>query len=125
VQTCALPIWPAPRSWPARPVRPDGRGRRRRRRRPSWAALSPVPVVDTTSLIGGVGCPAMRVLRWFVVVLLVVALAAFGAGLWMVRRSFPVTEGTVSLAGLEAEVTVVRDESGVPHITASTAEDLF
>ena len=67
----------------------------------------------------------MRVLRWFVVVLLVVALAAFGAGLWMVRRSFPVTEGTVSLAGLEAEVTVVRDESGVPHITASTAEDLF
>jgi penicillin amidase len=67
----------------------------------------------------------MRVLRWLVVVLLVVVVGAFGVGVWLVRRSFPVTEGDATLPGLQAETTVVRDESGVPHITASTAEDLF
>jgi len=67
----------------------------------------------------------MRVLRWLVVVLLVLALGAFGGGVWLVRRSFPVTEGEVSVPGLHEGATVVRDDSGVPHITASTAWDLF
>src|SRR5690606_1777660 len=67
----------------------------------------------------------MRVLRWLVVVLLVLALGAFGGGVWLVRRSFPVTEGEVSVPGLHEGATVVRDDSGVPHITAFTAWDLF
>src|SRR5690606_41601931 len=67
----------------------------------------------------------MRVLRWLVVVLLVLALGAFGGGVWLVRRSFPVTEGELSVPGLHEGATVVRDDSRVPHITASTAWDLF
>ena len=36
----------------------------------------------------------------------------------------PVT-GTLSLPGLRADVTVVRDEWGIPHISASNTDDLF
>ena len=37
----------------------------------------------------------------------------------------PQTSGTVQLAGLQASVAVVRDASGIPHITASNTDDLF
>lgn len=46
-------------------------------------------------------------------------------GAWVtVRRSFPDTGG-ITVPGLDAEVEVVRDPSGVPHIYASTPHDLF
>lgn len=45
--------------------------------------------------------------------------------IWSVRRPFPEYNGTVELPRLEAEVEVVRDENGIPHIFADTAEDLF
>ena len=53
--------------------------------------------------------------------------AVLGAALAVqtVRRSFPQTSGTLDLPGLTAEVTVVRDDHGVPQIYADTAEDLF
>jgi penicillin amidase len=44
---------------------------------------------------------------------------------WTVRRSFPQTEGSVELVGLNAPVTVIRDEHGIPQIYADTSEDLF
>jgi penicillin G amidase len=37
----------------------------------------------------------------------------------------PQTSGTLTLDGLQAAVTVVRDRWGIPHITASTTDDLF
>ncbi len=40
-------------------------------------------------------------------------------------RSFPKTDGEIQLAGLEAPVEVYRDSYGIPHIYASTADDLF
>jgi penicillin amidase len=58
-----------------------------------------------------------------VVVLALLAGTAFVV--WSVRRPFPDYEGSVALAGLRAEVEVVRDEHGIPHIYADTAEDLF
>ncbi|MFN2320928.1 MAG: penicillin acylase family protein [Dermatophilaceae bacterium] len=41
-----------------------------------------------------------------------------------VRRPFPPTTGELSLAGLSGPVEVLRDERGVPHIYADTADDL-
>lgn len=37
----------------------------------------------------------------------------------------PPVEGTVTVPGLKGAVTVVRDERGIPHITAATTDDLF
>jgi penicillin G amidase len=41
-----------------------------------------------------------------------------------VRRPFPTTSGEISIAGLSGPVEVLRDEQGVPHIYADTADDL-
>src|SRR5208337_191166 len=65
------------------------------------------------------------------VVLLIVLLAAVlaaGVFVWFraaVRAAMPTLDGTVKVAGLKAPLTVVRDEHGVPSITAETMDDLF
>jgi acyl-homoserine lactone acylase PvdQ len=43
----------------------------------------------------------------------------------VVRRGWPQRQGEVTLAGLRAPVTVVRDGYGVPHIYAQGEADLF
>jgi penicillin G amidase len=58
-----------------------------------------------------------------VVVLAMIAGTAFV--FWSVRRPFPEYDGAVTLPALAGEVEVVRDEHGIPHIYADTAEDLF
>jgi penicillin amidase len=42
-----------------------------------------------------------------------------------VRAPLPQRDGEVVVTGLEADVEVVRDAQGVPHVYADTAEDLF
>src|SRR5699024_1006175 len=42
-----------------------------------------------------------------------------------INRSLAQTEGTIELASLENEVTVITDEGGVPHIQAENAHDLY
>lgn len=54
---------------------------------------------------------------------LLLVLAAVAA-LVVVRRSFPQVDGELTLPGLTAEVTVIRDIHGTPHIYASTLSDL-
>lgn len=44
---------------------------------------------------------------------------------WIVRIPFPKTRGIQSASGLQAEVEVLRDRYGVPHIRASTMHDLY
>ncbi|WP_374093865.1 penicillin acylase family protein [Microbacterium sp. BLY] len=63
----------------------------------------------------------------FLVVAAVVVLAVAAAFFvtWTIQRSFPQTSGSTALAGLKADVTVQRDASGVPTITADSSEDLF
>jgi len=56
---------------------------------------------------------------------LAVGLLGLGYGVTAVRRCWPKTDGQISVEGLEAEVVVVRDNWGVPHIYASNASDLF
>jgi penicillin G amidase len=46
-------------------------------------------------------------------------------GYYSYRRPLPQTEGAIQLVGLREEVTIYRDEWGVPHIYAATAQDLF
>lgn len=67
----------------------------------------------------------LRFLGWTVAILLVLGLGAGGFGWFTAQRSFPQTTGTLSAAGLENNVTVQRDASGIPTITATTSHDLF
>ncbi|MGC9667213.1 penicillin acylase family protein [Planosporangium sp. 12N6] len=59
------------------------------------------------------------------VALLVLALVAAAAGVWTVRRSFARYDGTLRLDGLSADVTVYRDDHGIPQVYARTADDLY
>lgn len=52
-------------------------------------------------------------------------IAATVLGVWSVRRPFPDYDGGAEVPRLSADVEVVRDEFGIPHIYADTAEDLF
>jgi penicillin G amidase len=64
---------------------------------------------------------AIAVSAGLAVLLVVVIVTA----VWAVSRSFPQTEGEVSLPGLRSQVRVLRDDYGVPQIYADTSEDLF
>lgn len=57
--------------------------------------------------------------------LVVVAVAAAVFLTWTIQRSFPQTDGSLELDGLEAGVMVQRDALGVPTITADSTHDLF
>lgn len=57
--------------------------------------------------------------------IVVVAVAAAFFVTWTIQRSFPQTAGALELDGLKAEVTVQRDDLGVPTITADSTDDLF
>ena len=57
--------------------------------------------------------------------LVVILVVAFVATVVVVRRPFPSQDGTITLPGLSAPVTVIRDERGIPQIYAQTPDDLF
>jgi penicillin amidase len=63
----------------------------------------------------------LRALFWVVGIVVVVAGAAIW---WLVYRPLPQLDGNAVLPGLQKEVTVERDGWGVPHIRASSVEDL-
>jgi penicillin amidase len=72
----------------------------------------------------------MRVLRKVVLgalVLVLVFAVVLGGGAYVVfvRNTFPRTQGTLSVAGLQGPVEVYRDKWGVPHIFAENEHDLF
>jgi penicillin amidase len=67
----------------------------------------------------------LRVLLVVAVVFALAVIAAVAVAATLVRRPLPAHEGTAEVPGLDSEVTVLRDERGVPSIYAETAEDLF
>jgi penicillin G amidase len=67
----------------------------------------------------------LRVLRGFLVLVAGLAIAAAAAFYFSVRASLPKIDGSITVPGLSAPVTVVRDAQGVPHIKAATLDDLF
>lgn len=66
-----------------------------------------------------------RILVGAGVFILVVAVLVSGAGVWTVTRSFPQYDGRVHLAGLSEDVSVYRDDAGIPQVVATNPEDLF
>ena len=66
-----------------------------------------------------------RAVGVLLVVVLVAVLAVTGLVVWVTARAFPQTSGTAAVPGLSANVTVVRDATGIAHITADTTHDLF
>ena len=67
----------------------------------------------------------MRIALVILGILLVLVLVVAGTGSYVVKRPFPTTNTTLSFPGLQEEVTVYRDNFGVPHIYANNRDDLF
>lgn len=57
--------------------------------------------------------------------LTVLALVAAGFVVWTIQRSFPQLDGTIAAAGLGHDVTILRDDLGIPTIVADSTHDLF
>lgn len=94
--------------------------------------LQPSPTVDDDIVFVDPPAPAHPVRRRVGIILfsilaaiVVIALVAVGFVAYTVQRSFPQLSGEVAVPGLSAEVTVQRDELGIPTITADSATDLF
>ena len=64
---------------------------------------------------------ALRFLVWAAAI---VALVLGTAIWWFVYRPLPQLDGSISLPGLKSEVSIERDNWGVPHIRAASVEDL-
>lgn len=66
----------------------------------------------------------MRTLiRISTLVILLLLLCVLGAGWLYLRTSLPQTTGTLTVAGLDGAVEIIRDGAGVPHIFATTDHD--
>lgn len=70
------------------------------------------------------GKPA-KILLWFIATLVVIAAAALIFVNVYIGKSKPVIEGNVQLDVLDENVTVTRDENGVPHLDAKSDADLY
>src|SRR5437588_11673427 len=69
-----------------------------------------------------------RTLRIVLALLTLLVVAGAGTSLYfynMVRSALPQLDGSIAVEGIHAPVSVIRDAQGVPHIAASTLEDLF
>jgi len=64
-------------------------------------------------------------LLFLLAVIVILAVVLGGGYLYLTRRAFPQSDGTVQIPGLRAPVTITRDKSGIPHLYASTTHDLF
>ena len=63
----------------------------------------------------------LRLLLWIAAV----AVLAFAASVWLlVYRPLPRLDGTLPLPGLKSDVTIERDNWGVPHIRAASEVDM-
>ena len=65
-----------------------------------------------------------RSLLGLLAVIVVVAMVAGVVLVTSVRDSLPRTTGEAALAGLDADVTVLRDQSGIPHLYGDSLTDL-
>ncbi len=71
-----------------------------------------------------VGAALRKILRFFLWAFAVLIVAAGSLVWWFVYRPLPQLDGTAGLPGLKSEVSVERDNWGVPHIRAASLEDM-
>jgi penicillin G amidase len=73
--------------------------------------------------------PWLRRFLRVIAILIICLTAIISAGAtwfyWEARHALPQLDGKLNVHGLSAEVRVIRDERGVPHITAGNTQDLF
>ncbi len=67
----------------------------------------------------------LRIVGWVLGVLLLIIGGLLLYGNAYTKKSLPQLNGEIALSGLQEPVTVIRDEKGVPHITAKSEQDLF
>ena len=65
----------------------------------------------------------LRFCGWLTVVLAALLAASLAGGYLYLRQSLPKTEGEIRLAGPTAQVEILRDRYGIPHIFAASLED--
>ncbi|GAB4245601.1 MAG: penicillin acylase family protein [Ekhidna sp.] len=68
---------------------------------------------------------AMRILKYLLVLVAVVLIAAFGFYQYVKTTRTPSYEGTIQLKGLSQEVEVYYTAHGIPHIYAKNPEDAY
>ncbi|MCP4660357.1 MAG: penicillin acylase family protein [bacterium] len=66
-----------------------------------------------------------KILKVAAILLTVLIVVLAVLGFWFVRRPWPEVSGTLVAEGLQAEIEVIRDRWGVPHIYAANEHDLF
>jgi penicillin amidase len=66
-----------------------------------------------------------RLLISLLILLLLIIVGGGGWLYWRVRACLPQLEGAIQVAGLSAPVEALRDARGVPHLRASSLQDLF
>ncbi|MEE8273717.1 MAG: penicillin acylase family protein, partial [Alphaproteobacteria bacterium] len=57
--------------------------------------------------------------------MLALVVVVLGGGYLALRSSLPEIDGTAAVAGLGAEVAVLRDSNAVPHVFAASPEDAY
>ncbi|HEX4585534.1 MAG TPA: penicillin acylase family protein [Burkholderiaceae bacterium] len=65
----------------------------------------------------------MRVLRWLLATVSIVLIAMIGLWFWYRQASLPEHEGTLAVGALSRPVKIVRDDAGLPTISAQTESD--
>ncbi len=83
-------------------------------------ATTTTPVSSPPSRFG-----IVRALAYFLIFILLVALATLGWFYSVARSALPQLDGSLKVAGISAPVKVIRDGQGMPTIEAGSLEDLF
>jgi penicillin G amidase len=64
-------------------------------------------------------------LKITVTTFMVLSILLVGILAYTVRSSFPLENGAIAIPAIKSEVTIKRDQWGIPHIYASNSHDLF
>lgn len=92
-------------------------------------ATTTASAASTATVGGGPRKKKGRRARLLVIVLVLALVAGIGYGTYWsvstVRASYPQTNGTIHLTGLDSNVDVKRDSYGIPQIYADSDADLF
>lgn len=71
------------------------------------------------------GTRISRIVLGIISIMLIVSILLSITGFLIVRRSFPLVNGKLKIAGLQGPVDIYRDGFGTPHIYATTQHDLY